>query len=81
MLVATPNDTSFYKYFDMREPCCFLSSNLTSCAVDDRDIRRLCCCGGPCPLDYTPKWIEAGVSVEVPLAHWTFDGYAPIYFS
>ena len=47
----------------------------TSCALDGFETRRFCCCGGPCSLDYIPKWLSAGVNVDAPLAHWTLDGY------
>jgi hypothetical protein len=70
-----PEDPSFYKYSTTLEPLCIQSSELTSCAGSDLVTSRLCCCGGACPIDYTPKWISAGVSVQAPLAHWTFDGY------
>ena len=69
-----PEDPSFYKFTTL-EPLCIQSSEITSCAGSDLVTSRLCCCGGACPIDYTPKWISAGVSVQAPLAHWTFDGY------
>jgi hypothetical protein len=67
---------SFYQYFMLSQPHCPESSPFMPCTASESDYRRLCCCGGPCPLDYIPKWISAGVNVEAPLAHWTFDGYA-----
>ena len=57
------------------EPVCAYASDSSSCAASEVSASRLCCCGGPCSLSYAPKWISAGVNIEAPLAHWTFDGF------
>jgi hypothetical protein len=56
-------------------PTCTLSTDSTECAAATWLTSRLCCCGGPCPLTYTPKWVSAGVSIEAPEAHWNFDQF------
>jgi hypothetical protein len=65
-----------YQYHTSSPVCEYSAQGGSTCNASDRAATRLCCCGGPCSWAYAPKWIDSGVNVDIPIAHWDFDLYA-----